>query len=231
MIRADERGFTLVELMVAILLVSVLSVGFYQVMFSSVRGSNDTADIAEVAEEARLGFNRMIRDTREATRLISAEGDSYRMWTDFNGDGLVQADEYEYLQYSYDEGGRRIVLTALEGPPAGDPELITGGEGVLAGTPPETLAANVEPVGNRPIFSYSSNFLDFDIGPPPAEAGNGEVSAGELDANAGDGNGVLDGLELDYVSDVNYAFQVVVNGDGRTFYGQAQIRNRRYSNL
>ena len=30
------------------------------------------SDIAEVAEEARLGFNRMIRDTRETTQLISA---------------------------------------------------------------------------------------------------------------------------------------------------------------
>jgi len=228
----NESGFTLVELMVAILLLSVLSVGFYQVMFSSVRGSNDAADIAEVAEEARLGFNRMIRDTREATKLVSVDDDSYRMWTDFNRDERVQDDEYEYLEYSYDATEERIVLTALEGPPGGDPALIAGDEGPLAGVPPETLAANVLQIQNtngtpRPVFSYASNFLQFDTNPA-----DGEVSASELDdSGVGANDGQLTGVELQYVSDVNYAFQVSVGGDRRTFFGQAQIRNRRYSNL
>lgn len=226
----DERGFSLVELMVAILLLSVLSIGFYQVMLSAVRGSNDTADIAEVAEEARLGFNRMIRDTREATRLIAADGDSYRMWTDFDGNERVDAAEYEYLEYSYDGGTNRIVLTALAGPPAGDPDLITGGEGPLPGTPPETLAANIDRIGDPPserdVFGYVSNFLDFDTD------GNGEVSVPELGAGVNPpANATLEGIELRYISDVNYGFDVVVGGDRRTFYGQAQIRNRRYSEL
>jgi len=224
--REDERGFTIIEVMIAILLVSVLSIGFYQVMFSAVRGSNDTADIAEIAEEARLGFNRMIRDTREATRLIAADEDSYRMWTDFNGDGVVQDAEFEYMEYSYDEDDRRIVLSALTGPPAGDPAQITGAETALASAPPETLAANIERISGKDVFSYASNFLDFD------SDGNGETDQPELEVGAnGTTDGVLAGVELEYVSDVNYGFEVVVGGDRRAFYGQAQIRNRRYSNL
>lgn len=228
MSRHEEEGFSLVEVLVAIFLFSVLSIGFYQVMFSAVRGSTDTADIAEVAEEARLGFNRMIRDTRETTDLISATNTSYRIWTDFDRDGVVDQSDYEYMQYTYDSASNRLTLTALTAPAAGDPNLITGSESAISGTSAETLSGHVRLVGTRPMFSYVSNFLQYDTNPA-----DGEVSSTELDTATGLGNnnGVVDALELDYVSDVNYAFQVSVGGDARTFYGQAQIRNRRYSNL
>lgn len=224
----DEGGFSLVEALVAIFLLSVLSVGFYQVMFSAVRGSTDAADIAEVAEEARLGFNRMIRDTREATKLISATDTSYRIWTDYDRDGIVDQGDFEHLEFAYDSARRAITLTALTAPAAGDPDLISGAESAIPGTIAEILAGNVRLVGARPVFSYASNFLQYDVNPA-----NGEVSASELDdaAGLGNNNDALDALELEYVSDVNYAFVVSVGGDSRTFYGQAQIRNRRYSNL
>lgn len=224
----DESGFSLIEALVAIFLLSILSVGFYQVMFSAVRGSTDAADIAEVAEEARLGFNRMIRDTREATEVISASGTSYRIWTDFDRDGVVDQADFEHMQYAYDATTNEITITVLSAPAAGDPDLITGSEPAITGTTAETLAGHVRLVGTRPLFSYSSNFLQFDTNPA-----DGEVSGSELDdaAGVGNNNDALDGLELEYVSDVNYAFAVSVGGDSRTFYGQAQIRNRRYSNL
>lgn len=227
MSRNDEEGFSLVEVVVAIFLLSILSVGFYQVMFSSVRGSTDAADIAEVAEEARLGFNRMIRDTRETTQLVSASDASYRVWIDFDRDGIVDQGDYEHVKYAYDATTDEITITALTAPAGGDPELMTGTESAVAGTSAETLSAHIDLVGTRPVFSYASNFLNYDTN------ADGEVTAAELDdiAGVGNNNNSLDGLELDYISDVNFAFQVVVGGDRRTFYGQAQIRNRRYSNL
>ena len=258
---SSESGFTLVELMVGMLLLSILSIGFYQVMFSTVRGSNRTSDIAEMAEEARLGFNRMIRDSRETTQLVSATGSDYRIWVDFDADGCVDAGtafekvapstecvaggpaDYEYLRYAYT--GSRITLEALQGPgsgaaatcfPAPAPAcgLDPGDSALVAGTETETLAASVRRVEDPPnsgtfrdVFSYVSNFLQFDNAPA-----NGEVSVAELEAGTfGDNNGVLEGLELDYVSDINYAFNVSVEGNTRTFFGQAQIRNRRYSEL
>ena len=216
----SEEGFTLVETMIAIFLFSILSVGFYQVMFSTVRGSNDTSDISDATEEARLGFNRMIRDTRETTKLVTAEGNRYRIWTDFDADGVVDEADYEYMEYEYDSGS--IYLSALTAPAGGDPDLIDGTEGVAAGTERERLAGNVQPVNaGDPIFTYVSNFLVFDAN------NDGETAVSEL----GDGDNVLEGLELDYVSDVNYAFTVSVGGNSRSFYGQAQIRNRRFSDL
>ncbi len=225
--RHDESGFTLIELMVGMLLFSILSVGFYQVMVASIRGSDDTHDIARIAQEARLGFNRMVRDTREATRLISASDTSYRIWTDFDADGVVDADGYEYLEFSLQDGD--IFLTPLSAPVSNtDPPgpVFSGSEGVLAGEQAELLIANVSDVGGRDIFSYASNFLQYDTD------GNGETSATEIDSSPfGDGNGALNGIELDHISDVNYAFRVSVGDRGTDFFGQAQMRSRRYSDL
>ena len=251
MTRPQEEGFSLVEVMIGMLLLSILSIGFYQVMFSTVRGSNSAADVAQSAEEARLGFNRMIRDTREATHLVSASGTDYRIWVDFDGDGCVDAgtayvkpagtsvcvnggsSDFEYLRYAF--AGDEITLEALAGPATGAaatcapmPEAsATCGLGptdstLAAGTVTETLASGVSTIGGAPVFKYSSNFLEFDDSPA-----NGETTVTEL----GDGDNDLEGLELDYISDVNYAFSVSIGGNSRRFYGQAQIRNRRYSDL
>lgn len=221
---SEERGFTLVETMIAIVLVSILSVGFYSVMRASVRGSNSASDVSQAAEEARLGFNRMIRDTRETTKLVLAEDERYRIWTDFNGNKVVDDDEYEYLEYAFDPGTGSITLSARSGPAGGDPDALSGLEGLLAGTEVERLAGNVGLVDDEPIFQYVSNFLIYDDDPA-----DGETTLEELeDASA---TGELDGDVLDYVSDVNYGFVVSVGGNERAFYGQAQIRNRRFSDL
>ena len=223
--RRDEDGFTIVEVLIAMFLFSVLSIGFYSVMRSSVSGSSDASNIAKSAEEARLGFNRMIRDTRETTQLVVADDDSYRIWIDFDRDELVDPSDLEYLEYSFD--GDSIILTALTA--SSDPDLLSGTEATLTGTDPETLASNLETInGTEPVFSYSSNYLTHDIAPA-----DGEVTETELDTATGVGNsdGILNGLELDFISEVNYGFVVSVEDSERTFFGEATIRNRRYSDL
>ncbi len=224
---SEEHGFTLIETMVAILLFSILSIGFYQVMRATISGSSDASDISGAAEEARLGFNRMIRDTRETTKLVLAEDTRYRIWTDFDSNGVVDDDEYEYLEYAFDAGTRSITLTALSGPGGGDPDLISGTEGPLAGTETERLAGAISRVGAEPVFQYVSNFLIYDGVIDGVR--DGETSMEELEEAAADG--ILDGDVLDYVSDVNYAFNVSAGESDRPFYGQAQIRNRRFSDL
>lgn len=247
--RPTEDGFSLVEVMIGTLLLSILSIGFYQVMFSTVRGSNSASDVAQSAEEARLGFNRMIRDTREATQLVSASGSDYRIWVDFDRDGCVDAgsgfvmpaggtvcvaggdSDYEYLRYAYD--GSDITLEALAGPatgagatctpPAVACTLAPTDTTLATGTETETLATGVRRIDDtRDIFSYSSNFLEFDNDPQ-----DGQTDVDEL----GDKDNQLEGLELDYISDVIFAFRVSIGDNERTFFGEASIRNRRYSDL
>lgn len=222
----SESGFTLVELLVAMMLLSIISVGLYQVMFSSVRGSEDTQEIAEIAQEARLGFNRMIRDSREAAKLVTASPTSYRIWADYNANDVVDAASFEHLEFRL--SGTDILLTALSAPVSNvaPTPVFTGAEAVLAGQQAEVLVAGVAAVPGVEVFSYASNYLQYDQGTI-----NGESSGAEIDTYAGNGNGALDGVELTYLSDINYAFTVTVEDRTTQFYGQAQIRSRRYGSL
>jgi prepilin-type N-terminal cleavage/methylation domain-containing protein len=203
-----EEGFTLVEVLVATMLFAVLSVGFYQVLFATTRQSDTSNSIAHVSEEARLGFNRMIRDTREGDTLDSAGPNSYRVLVDFNGDGNYQnpnaAGDYEDLTFSYIAGDETIELNG------------------------EVLMRGVERIPGRDIFTYSSNFLQFDWN------ADGEATWQEVDQAAshgvtgvGDSNGALSAGEYPFLSSVSYAFRVVADDRDAEFFGQAQVRNRR----
>lgn len=221
----DESGFTLVETLVAIVLISILSVGFYQVMFSSVRGATNTQQVAQIAQEARPGLNRIIRDARAASDVITATPTSFRIWTDYDLDHLV--DDYEYMQYAYSAG--QITITPLAVPAGGAPTAFTGTELTLTGESAATLVNGVGQIGTTQVFTYTSNFLSFDTN------GDGEVNATEIENGVPDTlapqDGQLTGVELKYVSDINIAFTVTVSTRTSNFYGQADLRNRRYSNL
>jgi prepilin-type N-terminal cleavage/methylation domain-containing protein len=198
-----DDGFTLIETLVAIALFSMLSAGFYSVMFSGVRASDTARAVVRISEEARLGLNRMIRDTRETEALSGPSPTSFRTLVDFNGNGLYVNDaadgNYEDLTFAYD--GVRDVIT-LNG---------------------EDLIAGVEPIGSTDIFAYTSNHLELDTN------ADGVASSGELDqtANGGNGNGTLDGPEIDYVSAIEFTFQIRIDGRTTPFHSRAQLRNER----
>lgn len=137
-VAVDTAGFTLVEILVGIALFSILSVGFYSVLLAGVRGSETTQSIANISEEARLGLNRMVRDTRQATDITEAaeDGTSYTIRVDFNRDGDTD-DAGERERFSY-----------------------VGGEILLEN---EVLITGVRPIGTQPIFDFSTNLLEYDL--------------------------------------------------------------------
>lgn len=191
---AADRGFTLVELLVVMSLFSVVSVGFYQVMFSGVRGNETAQDVATIAQEARLGLNRMIRDTREAsgaTALSEATGTSYKISVLFPGSTTP-----EEVTYSYNDASDTIRLNG------------------------EVLIEGVEPVAGLPIFSYSSNNLEYDWD------GDGKTTLAELEDALNHGV-TLAANKLIYVSNIDYAFQIRSGGRVTEYFAQAQLRNRR----
>jgi len=105
----EEAGFTMIEVLVAITLFSILSVGFYQVMLSGVRGTDTTQDVVTISSEARLGLNRMVRETREADVISCAGGGgpcatptSYTVNIDFNGDGVYDPSSMDVITFTYD---------------------------------------------------------------------------------------------------------------------------------
>lgn len=207
----EEGGFTLIEVLIAIFLFSVLSVGFYQVMFSGVRGSDTTRYVADTTDEARRGFNRMVRDTREADNLMSATSTSYSIFVDYNGSGLPpEPGLYELLRFSFDGATGRITLSALNS----DNSVWQS----------DVLMAGVGPVGSAPIFSYSSNLLQYDTN------NDGVTDESEIDAapGIGNGDGAINGPELELVSSVKYSVTTTSGDRSSSFSTEAQIRNRRY---
>jgi prepilin-type N-terminal cleavage/methylation domain-containing protein len=207
--RTNESGLTLIEVLVAIALFSVVSVGFYSVMLSGVRSSDTTESVVQISEEARLGLNRMVRDTREGDSLASASPTSYRVRVDFNDDSAYQNPnangDYEDLTFVFVAGG------------GGTPGRIT-----LNG---RTLIDGVEQIPGQEVFTYYSSNLVEDAD------NNGIAEWEELDASGsvgvGNGNGVLDSGELPFITNVRYAVRVEAEDRTTGFYAESQLRNLR----
>lgn len=194
---SDERGFTLIELLVVIALFGIVSVGFYQVMFSGVRGGETTQDVATISQEARLGLNRVVRDTRETSALLSATETSYTVEVVFPGTTAP-----EQVTYSYHAGTQTIRLNG------------------------EVLIEGVEPIAGTPMFSYSSNRLEYDWGVGGVGALDGVTTLAELEDAASHGV-TLATNKLIYISNIDYAFRVRSDNRVTEFFAQAQLRNRR----
>ncbi|MGH2556237.1 MAG: PulJ/GspJ family protein [Actinomycetota bacterium] len=204
--RRDQEGFTLIEVLVVSALLSIVTVSFYQVAFSGVRGSDVAGDVVTISEEARLGLNRMIRDTREAEVLVSASATSFTVQGDFDRDGTVEPTptpgghpaEAEELTYAFDAAARTVTLNG------------------------EILFEGVEQIGSTSVVRYFSNNLRYDAN------GDGVTDESEINASVGNGNTVLDlAEERALVTDVLFTF-AVRSGDRVTeFNGKAQMRNRR----
>jgi prepilin-type N-terminal cleavage/methylation domain-containing protein len=217
--RCDE-GFTIVELLVVITLLSIVSVGFYQLLFSVARGTRTAENVARITDEARLGFNRIVRDTREGREISAVStGDpqSFNVLVDFNADGVITPapdanaqGDYEDLTYSYDSSTGQIRLNG---------ELLM------------TDVQCVEVAGVcRPVFNYASERLEYDWN------GDGVTTWQELDQASGpahgvigvsNNNGVLDAGELPFISSVILDLRVVKGDAATTFYARAQLRNNR----
>lgn len=219
----QEQGYTLVELLVVMSLFSVLMVGFFSVMMSGVRGSDTTESVVQISEEARLGFNRMVRDTREAAYLKAASlspTNSFTVHLDFDGDGTPgEAAAGEVETFTYNPTDRTIVLTA------GDAGCTTCESAVLM--------SGITPQGSQPIFDFSSNQLQFDrTDPTIGSVRDGVATWQEVDTppageTGGDADGVLDAPELKYLSNVSFTMTISAGDRSSALNVQAQLRNRR----
>ena len=200
----SETGVTMVELLVAIGIFAVVSVSFYSVLFAVQRGANNARSVAEVSEEARLGFNRMVRDTREGLELIAADPTSFRVSVDFENDGLGPQD----LTFSK----------------VGDEIRLNG----------ETLIDGVDCIREsgacvQDIFRYTSNELAYDwdgSGVTSWEELDASASSTYGVVGVGNNDGQLN-VELAYVTDVTFAIEVNDGDSSGELIASAQLRNRR----
>jgi prepilin-type N-terminal cleavage/methylation domain-containing protein len=226
----DDQGFSLVELLVGIAMFSVIAAGFLPVLFSVARSTDSTASSVRVSEEARLGLNRLVRDTREAGWIDlsstdpTATHDSFTVKIDYDADGAftnpasgTAQGNYEIVTYAYDAGNDRITVTA---PGVGTETLARGVDCVR----------DVNGVCTSDVFSFSSNRLEYDWDQ------NGVTTLTEINATACPPNNLttldacnaeLVNQELALVTNVNVAVELTVGGRSSDYYAEAQLRNRR----
>lgn len=209
-----QAGFTLVEMVVAMMIFGVLLTVIAATEIASARSAATTRQVVNLNEEARLALNRIsreLRQAREITAVSSPDGaTSITFDVDFDGDGVIDANaaDPETLTYRFD--GQRILLSAA------DTSGTTVTQPILAG---QVTAFRLDYRSSR--YAYDCN-------------GDGITTWQELDTpgscvpaggTIGDGDGVLDAAELPYVDSVLVSF-TVLDGERRQDYRtQIDLRN------
>ena len=231
--RAGDRGFTMIELLVASFLFLLLSSIVFTTVVAATRQTRSTREYNDLNEEARLLLNRMSRELREARAIRDADnpgaavdasgaplyssyytssptGDvAVTFDVDFNGNNIVEptAADPETLTYKYDRANRRVVLLA-------------------AGESLPVLAAQVESFDIR----FTSRFHDADGAVDGVK--DGIVNWEELDADEvnaeGNDNHELDGAELGKIDSITIEVTVLKGNRQQTYRTQVDLRNRPY---
>lgn len=90
----DERGFSLVELMIAATLVSVIALLATITYLNSANAADTTINISKAATEARTAMYSITKDLREVNGIIEASDDEVKFYSNVDQD-----DDFEEVHY------------------------------------------------------------------------------------------------------------------------------------
>jgi len=233
-------GFTLIEMLVSMLLLSVLGTVFLTTIMGSKSSLTATATSQDLNEEARLALNRMARELRQATAItnvLNPDGASYSssaitavtFTADFNGDGCIDgvapspaptpapvcqaysANNPETLTYCWDPSGTSKQLYLIPGTLSGTTCQVSGAMPILAGQVTSFTLA------------YRSNLYLYDAN------GDGITTWTELDAAGspvGNTDGQLDQPEMANLDSIVIDLTVASNGSfAQSYETQVDLRN------
>ncbi len=93
--RADrERGFTLVELLIVVVIMGIVASAIPSVIVSTMRVESDQSELQQVIDDGRLSMTRIRQELREARRVLEgSSSDTLYFWVDGNQDAIVQPGE------------------------------------------------------------------------------------------------------------------------------------------
>ena len=217
-----EAGFTLVELLVSMVIFGVLGSMIASTVLSSARAVDNTKQLDDINEEARLALLRMARELRQAQRVDAAQlftsgaygaagyATSLTFSSDFNGDGVITpgGSDPETLTYRYAPSGNngQIQLTAND----------AAGAAVV-----------------RPILSGHVTNFRFELRSSQYSCdtnGNGITTWQELDTSTNaacphPNNNGLDANELSQIDSIVVAFTVFEGKHKQDYTTQINLRN------
>ncbi len=223
-----DRGFTMVEMLVAASLFMMLNLFTFSAVLSHAKVTEATRDATDINQEARLVLNRMARELREASAVTAATNpgvfaysptyathdpaadSSLTFEVDFNNVNGIEpnAPDPELITYKYDRAGERLLLQA-------------GGQTL------PVLAANVTAFK----LSFTSRMHEYNGTLTGGVPNDRIVTWEELDADPtgvrGNGNKTLD-MELTYVDSVVIDITLFKGQRKQTYRTQVDLRNRPY---
>jgi prepilin-type N-terminal cleavage/methylation domain-containing protein len=130
----DERGFTLVELLVTILVLVVLALATFAVLDASTRSAHHDTGRAHAIRDAQAGLDRLVRELRHTRAVVASAAQSLEVDVRRNG-----VDRRVRFDCSVAEPGRpglrRCVRTVVSGPGAGLTEPLVTAIGDAHGSP------------------------------------------------------------------------------------------------
>ena len=150
-----ERGFSLVELLVAMVLMLVILAGIYGIWFGLQRSYSFTNDDMTAQEQARTALNEMVEYIRTARQpdpapseelnmvIVAADANSLVCWTDTDRDS---AHDLELVRFRVDTGTRTLYRDDSQ---TGDATFTTAHSVRLVGN-------WVSNDGSKPLFTYTS---------------------------------------------------------------------------
>ncbi len=174
LISGQEAGFTLVELLVAVMVMSIVMGGITSVIISTTRVESDQQELQQVVDDGRLSITRIRQEVREARRILEAsDGGQLHFWVDRNQDALMQAEEVVcYAVEALDGAGTgRYRIARWEGANDGcSAALIPANAPTLASTlldPDPFVAYTPVPPGELDPFGAPTReieiFLDLEV--------------------------------------------------------------------
>lgn len=239
---ASDQGLTLVELLVASVLMLVIATVTLTVVRTGQGALNVSRNSQDINEEARQALNRMTRDMRQAQTVVTAvnpDGPAFaanglvgvRFQSDFDGDGCIggavtaltpagstcrpySSANPEDISYCYQPGSRELYV--VDNQAGGVTPLSTTSSTCSGGQP--LLAGNVSAFQ----VEYRSNQYRYDLDPS-----DGITTWRELDAAAppiGNNNGRLD-VELGNIDSAVLNLTVTLNGRQQVYRTQVDMRN------
>ncbi len=117
--RRRDRGFTLIEVLVAMVLFGVLASLVLALALATQRTSTATQRQVSLNEEARVAIERISSELRQARAVtaVDASGSALIGLTfeaDFNGDGVIDpaGPSPEVLTYRWDQSAGTLTITA-----------------------------------------------------------------------------------------------------------------------
>lgn len=232
-LRQGEDGYTITEMMVVLLILSILLGTFYAFLFGGDRAAKDGRDWLELNQTARLAFERLTREMREAEIIHEVIGNGsgekgawgIKFSADFNATGSFVTGTYvplyendETITYRYDPAAGQLLISTLE-------------------TPTETaLADHISSFR----LSYFGSDPRADVGCSPQFPGppsgcaekDGVVMWQELDrtfwagiAGFGNGNNDIDVVEFPHISSILVEMTVTLRHEEHSYRTGVELRN------